>query len=159
MPARSAPAFRRPSLRLEEFFDGSAKGWGFTHSRFGTLSQHFDIKAQGKWNEATRTLLLNEVYLFDDGHRDVLEWRITRHSENRYSGTETNLKGEAQGEQSDNHFRWKYVRDVPQAGGGPTRMAFDDCFYLQEPKVLMARATVSRFGFEIGVITVTYLKS
>jgi len=97
--------------------------------------------------------------LFDDGHRDVLEWRITRHSENRYSGTETNLKGEAQGEQSDNHFRWKYVRDVPQAGGGPTRMAFDDCFYLQEPKVLMARATVSRFGFEIGVITVTYLKS
>lgn len=42
----SKSAFRRPQLKLEEFFDGSVKGFGFMHTRFGKLAQQFDISAE-----------------------------------------------------------------------------------------------------------------
>ena len=103
--------------------------------------------------------MLSEAYSFDDGHHDLLEWRITRLLEKRYSGREKRLVGNAKGDHADNQFRWRYVRDVPQSGGGTTRLSFDDVFYLQEPKVLLARASITRFGFEVGVINVTYLKA
>jgi hypothetical protein len=154
----SKSAFHRPQLKLEEFFDGSVKGFGFMHTRFGKLAQQFDISAEGPWNGKTLALTLTETYQFDDGHRDNLNWQITKLSETRYRGVEDRVKGEAEGEQSAHHFRWRYVRDVPQKGGKTTRLTFDDCFYLQSPNLLMARASVSRFGFEIGVITVSYVK-
>jgi hypothetical protein len=37
--------FRRPQLKLEEFFDGPVKGFGFMHTRFGKLAQEFQISA------------------------------------------------------------------------------------------------------------------
>jgi len=150
--------FRRPQLKLEEFFDGSVKGFGFMHTRFGKLAQQFDISADGRWDGKGRALALTETYQFDDGHRDELKWRITKLSDARYRGSEDRIKGEAEGEQSAHHFRWQYVRDVPQKGGSSTRLKFDDCFYLQSPNLLMARASVSRFGFEVGTITVSYIK-
>ena len=150
--------FRRPQLKLEDFFDGSVKGFGFMHTRFGKLAQQFDISADGQWNAEKQALALTETYQFDDGHRDELKWTITKLSETRYRGAEDRLKGEAEGEQSASHFRWRYVRDVPQKGGKTTRLTFDDCFYLQTPNLLLARASVSRFGFEVGIITVSYVK-
>jgi len=150
--------FHRPQLKLEDFFDGSVKGFGFTHTRFGNLAQQFDISADGQWNAEKQALALTEIYQFDDGHSDELKWQITKLSDSRYRGVEDCLKGEAEGEQSAHHFRWRYVRDVPQKGGKTTRLTFDDCFYLQSPNLLMARASVSRFGFEVGIITVSYVK-
>lgn len=151
--------FHRPQLKLEEFFEGSVKGFGFMHTRFGKRAQQFDISAEGRWDGKACALALTETYRFDDGHRDELKWRITKLSDTRYRGVEDRLKREAKGEQSAHHFRWRYVRDVPQNDGKTTRLTFDDCFYLQSPNLLMARASVSRFGFEVGIITVSYVKS
>ncbi len=150
--------FRRPQLKLEEFFDGPVKGFGFMHTRFGKLAQQFDISPDGQWNQKTKELALTETYQFDDGHRDDLKWQIRKLSDTRYRGAEDRIKGAAEGEQSAHHFRWRYVRDVPQKGGKSTRLTFDDCFYLQASNLLMARASVSRFGFEVGIITVSYIK-
>lgn len=154
----SKAALHRPQLKLEGFFDGSVKGFGFMHTRFGKVSQQFHISADGQWNAEKQVLALTETYQFDDGHRDELKWRITKLSDTAYRGVEDCLEREAEGEQSAHHFRWRYVRDVPQKGGSSTRLKFDDCFYLQSPNLLMARASVSRFGFEVGIITVSYIK-
>lgn len=155
----SKSAFHRPRLKLEEFFDGSVNGFGFMHTRFGKLAQQFDISAEGQWDAEKQILALTETYQFDDGYRDELKWQISKLSDTRYRGVEPRLKGDAEGEQWAHHFRWRYVRDVPQKGGKSTRLTFDDCFYLQSPKLLMARASVARFGFEVGIISVSYVKS
>lgn len=63
-----------PRLRLEEFFAGKLKGWGFTVSRFGNFQNSFRIDAQAHWDVAANTLKMTEFYKFDDGHNDPLDW-------------------------------------------------------------------------------------
>ncbi len=91
--SKPGQSLARPKLQLEAFFAGRARGWGFMHSRLGGLSQQFEIEAEGRWDEGARTLLLSEDYRFDDGHRDVLKWQITRKSPDHYVGKEPRLKG------------------------------------------------------------------
>jgi hypothetical protein len=151
-------ANRTPPLELERFFAGRSEGWGVMQSRSGTLLQQFRIEAEGSFDEATQTLRLEETYRFDDGHVDVLDWTIRRLGPGRYEGSEPRLTGPAQGEQAGNAFHWTYRRDVPQKEGGPRRLAFDDWFWLQPGPVLISRASVSRFGVELGTLSVFYRK-
>jgi hypothetical protein len=148
----------RGIFRLEEFFVGRISGWGFTHSRFGKLQNDFTIEAEGLWDGARNRLSLTEDYRFSDGHRDRLNWDIEKTSQHRYSGMEARLVGKAQGEQSEQSFRWRYRRSVPAKNGSTATLAFDDCFLWRDEDVVIARAAVSKLGFQIATITVFYLR-
>jgi hypothetical protein len=134
---------KRPILILEDFFQGSSKGWGIVQSRSGTLQRQFQIEAVGRWVEAERTLYLTETYRFDDGQIDRLEWRIRRLEYNRYEG---------------NAFHWRYRRNVPSKDAD-YNMTFDDWFWLQPGDVLIARASLTKLGFEVGTMSVFYQKT
>jgi hypothetical protein len=143
---------------LEDFFAGKLHGWGLTHTRFGKLANTFEIGAEGSWDSASKSLSLVERYRFDDGHADTLEWKIRKHDGSTYTGTEKRLVGEASGEQAENWYRWRYTRRVPGKNGAETRLTFDDCFYRLDDKVVMARASVKKFGFRVATISVFYQK-
>ena len=147
-------AGRSPPLVLEEFFAGRVEGWGILQSRFGTLRRQFRIEAEGEWDAGTRTLRLTETWRFDDGEEDVLDWTIRRTGPRSYEGHEPSLIGPARGTQAGNAFRWTYRRQAPSTGG--TRLFFDDWFWLQQGGVLIARASVQRFGLEIATMSVFY---
>ena len=149
---------KRPILVLEQFFDGTSKGWGIVQSRSGTLQRQFQIEAVGRWVEAERTLYLTETYRFDDGQIDRLEWRIRRLEDNRYEGNEPRLLGSAAGDQAGNAFHWRYRRNVPSKDGD-YNMTFDDWFWLQPGDVLIARASLTKLGFEVGTMSVFYQKT
>ena len=146
----------RPPLVLEDFFDGEIQGWGIQQSRFGRLRNEFEITATGTWEDGTQCLRLTEVYRFDDGFVDTLNWVIFKRSPTVYRGTESLVKGTASGEQQANWFRWRYHRKTPSSSGKATLLTFDDCFWLQNDGVLIARASVSRFGVEIATMSVFY---
>lgn len=153
-----ARAERPRTFVLEDIFSGRLRGWGITRSRFGKLANTFTIDAEGRWDPARKMLSLAETYDFDDGHRDRLDWSITRLGGGAYSGTETRLAGTARGEQSENWYRWRYSRRVPSKGGGETKLAFDDCFWMLDGGAVMAQAAVRKLGFRIATITVFYRK-
>jgi hypothetical protein len=148
----------RPELVLEQFFAGSTRGWGIVQDRFGRLQRQFHVEAQGEWNSAERTLRLTEVWSFDDGQVDRLEWRIRKLSPGQYRGSEPTLVGEAVGEQAGNAFRWRYTRRVPMSDGSDSRLNFDDWFWLQQGDVLISRAAIGRFGIEFASISLFYQK-
>lgn len=106
------------------------------------------------WDEPAQTLRLTETYRFDDGQVDRLEWAILRQEPGRYEGREPALVGTASGRQAGNAFHWVYQRRSPVADG--TRLGFDDWFWLQPDGVLIARASVRRFGLEIATMSVFY---
>ena len=151
-------ANREPRLQLERYFEGRSEGWGVMQSRFGTLLQQFQIEADGRFDAATQTLHLTETYRFDDGHVDELRWTIRQVETGRYEGVEPKLDGKANGRQAGNAFHWVYSRDVPQADGSERRLGFDDWFWLQPGNVLISRASVTKFGVEIGSLSVFYRK-
>jgi hypothetical protein len=149
---------KQPTLILERFFQGRAQGWGVMQSRFGAFQQQFRIEATGRWDEASRTLKLTEIYTFDDGHIDTLEWHITKQDSGRYEGKEPRIDGTAQGEQAGNAFHWTYTRRVPAKDGSESSNGFDDWFWLQDENTLIARASVTKLGVEVATLSVFYRK-
>jgi hypothetical protein len=101
---------------------------------------------------------LTETYRFDDGQVDRLEWRIRRLGNSRYEGSEPRLLDTAAGEQAGNAFHWQYRRNVPSRDGD-YNMTFDDWFWLQPNDVLIARASLTKLGFEVGTMSVFYQKT
>lgn len=53
---------------------------------------------------------------------------------------------------------WRYRRRVPTAGGSTSNLGFDDCFLLQDEKVVIARASVTKFATEIATLSVFYVR-
>ena len=149
---------KRPRFELETFFAGKLEGWGYTVSRFNTLQNQFKIAAKGKWHPATNTLALKETYTFDDGHTDVLNWTIVKQSATAYDGREDRIDGAAKGEQAGNAFHWTYKRDVPNRDGKTSSLGFDDWFWLQEPNVMVAHASMTKLGIEVARLSAFYRK-
>lgn len=149
----------RLNLVLEDFFAGETQGWGVSQNRWGKLQNQFAISAHGLWDADRRILQLTETYVFDDGHVDVVNWKIMREAKQRYVGRESTLVGSAKGEQRNNWFRWRYRRNVPGKGGSSSTLGFDDCFWLQEDGVLIARASITKLGIEVASMSVFYRKS
>lgn len=149
---------RKPALLLERYFSGTTLGWGIMQSRFGALQRQFRIEASGRWDEPSRTLSLTETYHFDDGQIDRLDWTIMKRDDHRYEGRETRIEDVAQGEQAGNAYHWRYSRSVPAKDGSETLLGFDDWFWLQDERTLVARASVTKLGIEIATLSVFYRK-
>ena len=66
--------------------------------------------------------------------------------------------GTAVGEAYGNALNWRYDMDL-KVGEGTLRVHFNDWMFLQESGVLVNRARVSKFGIEIGEVTLFFQKS
>lgn len=147
-----------PIFRLEDFFHGKLKGWGTTLSRFGALENRFRIEAEGIYDPAAHTLALRETYTFDDGHIDTLVWTIIKRSDTTYEGREALIEGLAEGTQSGAAFQWRYARAVPDKDGEKTSFGFNDWFWLIEPDVMVAHASLTKLGIEVATLNAFYQK-
>lgn len=127
--------------------------------RSGSLTNQFIIQARATWNGSNSTLSLEEIYRFDDGHVDTLNWSIVRSSHAEYCGNESRLLGTALGKQEENRFEWKYTRKVPQRLGSGSVLTYSDWFLLTSDTVLLAQARVTKWGFHVATIAVVYTKT
>src|SRR3954454_948767 len=134
----------RPEFLPEEFFLGKLEGWAVFESLVGGLQQRATISAVGEWDIASQAVAFTETYTFDDGHTDTLNWTIRKVADGKYTGRESLLDGQADGEQAGCAFHWKYTRDVPQADGTKTKLNFDDWFYCIDERACIVRGSAGR---------------
>ncbi|HQS17222.1 DUF3833 family protein [Reyranella sp.] len=147
-----------PELLPETYLAGDLEGWGVVERVTGGLQQRFTVKAQGTWDEAARILHFVETWTFDDGRQDTLTWRISKLASERYSGQESRLDGEAEGDRAGCAFHWRYTRDTPQGGGDDKSMVlnFNDWFYRIDERVVMVRGSAGRAGIPFSILHATY---
>lgn len=148
-------ADNEPTLVLEDYFAGRTRAWGIFEDRFGNLRRQFTVDIDGVWDGSVLTL--DERFLYDDGERDRRVWRLVKTGERTYEGTAADVVGAAHGETGGNAFNFRYRLDM-KVGDGTWRVDFDDWMYLQPDGVLLNRAKVSKFGFELGVVTIAFSK-
>lgn len=146
---------REPRLVLEDYFQGKTYAWGMFEDRFGEVRRQFKVEIDGRWDPASRTLTLDEYFLYDDGERDKRTWVITKHDDNRYTGTFAEVVGEAEGQVRGNALNWVYTMDL-KVGDGSWRVKFDDWMFLQPDGVMINKATVKKWGFELGQVTLFF---
>ena len=143
-----------PVYRPEDFLAGRLEGWGILEKITGGLQQRFTVQAEGVFDGSV--LSFRETWTFDDGHVDTLAWTITPLGGGKYSGSETRIDGEAEGDQAGCAFHWRYSRDTPQKDGSSTTLNFNDWFYRIDDRIVIVKGTAGRLGLPFGTAHVTY---
>ena len=145
----------KPELILEDYFSGKVKAWGMFHDRFGNLKRSFTVDILGEIEDDVLTL--NENFIYNDGETETRIWKIKILGENNYSGTAADVLGEAVGKSSGNALNWRYSLNL-KVKDSLVKVDFDDWMFLQDRNILINRAEVKKWGINIGVVSITFLK-
>ena len=147
---------KKPLFVLEEDFKGNVDAWGLFYDRFGNLKRQFNVKIKGTWDG--KTLVLDEKFKYDDGEKDQRIWKITKINDQKYIGQADDVVGNAVGISNGNALNWSYelLLTVKEK---TFKVKFDDWMFLQDKGVLINRAEISKFGINLGVVYITFLKS
>ncbi len=145
-----------PRFVLEDYFLGTSRAYGLFEDRFGTVRRQFVVTIVGRMEGDE--LVLEEDFVYRDGEIDRRVWRITRQPDGTYRGRADDIVGEAIGVASGNALNWAYRMDL-KVGDRTWRVAFDDWMFLQDDGVLLNRARVSKWGLEIGSVSLAFVRS
>lgn len=143
-----------PVLDLAGYFNGTVDGWGMFQDRSGKVLKRFHVRIDCTWQGAEGTL--DEHFEYADGNLENRVWRIVKDGD-RYRGTAGDVVGTAQGTAQGNALHWNYVLAVP-IDGSTWQMDMDDWMYLIDEKTMLNRTTMSKFGIEVGEVTLAFRK-
>ena len=151
---------RQPGLDLAEFFAGDSVAYGIFEDRFGNLRRQFRVNMTGTVEGDTLTLV--EDFLYDDGERADRTWVIRRTGTDdrgivSYEGAAADVTSTARGRVAGNALNWEYDV-VLNMSGSEVKVHFDDWIYRQDEDVAINRAFISKFGIEIGSVTIVFLR-
>ena len=142
-----------PHFLPEEYFAQRLDAYGVFVDRFGTIRRQFNVEVKG-----TRTsdgFILDEDFLYDDGERETRRWVVTALGNGRYRGECNDVVGVAVGKCADNMLSWRYDFRLAMYGR-KVKVRFDDVMVLQGGGVMVNRATVSKAGFRLGEVLLTF---
>ena len=180
-------AAEKPVLDMRQYFNGTVDAYGVFTDRAGKVVKRFTVVMKCSWQgpPGSETGVLDEDFTYSDGTKDRRIWTLKRTPDGRYTGTAADVLGQAAGEEKGNAFRWGYTLKLPvdgpsdagppqsasaPSGGSAVREAtsvgarrvievqFDDWMYLMNDKVLLNKAEMSKFGFKLGEVTLSFVK-
>ncbi|MDX1593984.1 MAG: DUF3833 domain-containing protein [Gammaproteobacteria bacterium] len=144
-----------PALVLEEYFAGPVRAWGIVQDRSGKVRRRFTVDMHGAWEGDT--FVLDEEFVFADGERMNRTWRIRRIDAHHYEGTAGDIVGVARGRAEGMALHWRYTLEL-EVGDREVEVDFDDWLFAHEDGVVINRATMRKFGFRVGELTVFFRK-
>lgn len=154
-PAPSDYARETPKLDLRQYFNGPLIAHGLFTDRAGKVQRRFVVRLKGTWVGEVGTL--EEDFDYSDGKKERRVWTITHLGDGKYTGTAGDVLGVAQGEAAGNALRWAYTLKLP-VDGSVYEVQFDDWMYLMNDKVMLNKAQMSKFGFKLGEVTLSFEK-
>ncbi len=159
---------KNPEFKINQFFNGDLVAYGMLRDRSGKVIRQFQAGLKGSWKNDEQGLLvgtLDEIFWFDDGEKQTRTWTMTPTAKtsttntgsNDYIGTASDVKGEAVIQSSGNAVRLAYDLIVPYKGDSLV-VSMDDWMYLISPNVLINETVMTKWGFEVGKVTVMIMK-
>jgi hypothetical protein len=158
-PQVSDYAAEKPTLDLRQYFNGTVDAYGVFTDRSGKVVKRFTVVMNCSWQGApgAEVGVLDEQFTYSDGTQDRRVWTLQRQPDGRYTGTAGDVVGEATGQEKGNAFRWGYTLKLP-VDGRTIEVQFDDWMYLVSDKVMLNKAEMSKFGFKLGEVTLSFVK-
>jgi len=146
---------QKPKLIIEEYLSGNVKAWGILQNRSGKVTRQFSADLNGKWDG--KKLILDEKFNWNDGEVQTRKWTIDKIDEHNYEGTAGDVVGKAKGYSYGPAFKFEYVLLVP-VKGKEMKITFDDWIFMQDERVAINRATMTKFGIKVAELTVMFVK-
>lgn len=144
-----------PKLDLVNYFVGKTDAWGMFQKRSGEVVKRFHVEITGTHSDGK--LVLDEQFTYDDGSKQQRIWTLTQTSDGAWRGTAADVKGEAAGKVAGNALNWQYTMLLP-VDGKTYEVQFDDWMFLMDEKSMLNRASMRKFGFELGEVTLFFRK-
>lgn len=145
-----------PKLDLFEYFSGHTTGYGIVQNRKGELTREFKVEILGEVDEQG-ALVLTEDFDWSDGEKSQRIWIITKSDPHNYSGTTEDVEGEAKGTLYGNVLNWRYTVNLT-VNEATWKIAFDDWMFLVNEQLLLNKASLTKFGFRVGEVTIVFQK-
>ena len=144
-----------PRLDLRGYFDGTVDAWGIFTDRGGKVVKRFTVAMNCSWQGDEG--LLDEAFSYSDGTSQRRIWRLRQLADGHYTGRADDVVGQASGRQVGNAFQWRYTLALP-VDGRVIEVQMDDWMYLMSDRVLLNKATMSKFGVKLGEVTLSFTK-
>ena len=148
-------ANEQPTLDLQQYFNGTLDAYGVFTDRSGAVVKRFTVLMQCTWTGDQG--VLDEQFTYSDGTKQTRIWRLTKTGNGRFVGRADDVVGDAQGESRGNAFHWTYTMRLP-VDNSVYDVQFDDWMYLMTDKVMLNKATMSKFGVRLGEVTLSFTK-
>ena len=145
----------KPVLDLRQYFNGTLDAYGVFTDRSGKVVKRFTVVMRCSWTGDEG--VLDEDFVYSDGTTQKRIWRLKHLGNGRYEGRADDVVGVAQGQTAGNAFRWGYTLALP-VDGKVWEVQFDDWMYLMDPRVMLNKAAMSKFGIHLGEVTLSFVK-
>ena len=164
LSACSAPSVtqyvhEKPNLDLSEYFNGTIDAYGIFTDRSGEVKKRFTVLLVAQWKvvDGKKIGTLDESFEYSDGTKQKRIWTLTETAAGKYIGRADDVVGEALGESAGNALNWAYTLALP-VDGTIYHVQFNDWMYLVTPKVMLNKAKMSKFGIDLGEVTLSFYK-
>ncbi len=148
-------ASEKPALELRDYFNGTLDAYGIFTDRSGKVVKRFTVVITCTWSGDDG--VLDEDFTYSDGTRQRRVWRLKHRGSGRYTGQADDIVGQADGRQSGNAFNWIYTMALP-VDGTVYEVQFDDWMYLVNDKNMINKASMRKFGWRLGEVTLSFTK-
>jgi Protein of unknown function (DUF3833) len=183
----SGYATEKPVLDLRQYFNGTLDAYGVFTDRSGIVIKRFTVVMNCSWQGNEGVLDEDFTYSDGTKQKRIwrLTRSVDAQGQGQYTGRADDVVGIATGQERGNAFHWTYTMALPVGGkpsdagppqgastpsGGSTareaasvgativNVDFDDWMYLMTDKVMLNKATMSKFGFRLGEVTLSFFK-
>lgn len=147
---------RKPTLVLENYLNGKMKAHGLFMKRSGVVDRTFVVQLNTTWKGNVGTLI--EDFDWSDGTKTSRTWTITKQTDGTYIGTASDVIGQAIGESAGNAFHWTYDLRLP-VGEKTYDIHFEDWMFLVDQQTLINKAVMTKYGFRVGEVLISFDKN
>ena len=151
-----------PVLDMRQYFNGTIDAYGVFTDRSGAVVKRFTVVMTCSWSgpAGQEEGVLDEDFTYSDGTKQRRIWRLQRQGGTgpaKYVGRADDVVGQALGEEAGNAFYWHYTLNLP-VDGRVIEVQFEDWMYLMNERVMLNKATMSKFGVKLGEVTLAFTK-
>ena len=145
-----------PKINLNEFFNGKLLAHGIVQDRSGKVINRFKVNIVASWKDDIATL--DEKFVYSDGSRSSRIWKLKKIGSNQFEGTAGDVEGIADGETAGNAFYFVYDLNLP-VDDSTYVINFEDWMFLMDENTLLSRSYMSKWGFDVGEVTLVMTKT
>lgn len=148
-----------PKLIIAEYFNGDLTAHGIIKNRTGEVIRHFNVTMTGTWDK-NGTGTLAEKFEFDDKSIEYRTWTFkpNKSAQGGYSAKANDTLSETLIEVDGNAFFMKYDLMINYKGDD-IDVQIDDKMYLVNENIMINESIMTKYGIEVGYITLTIIKN
>jgi hypothetical protein len=152
MLAITPPAPEGLVFQPDRFFLSETTGRGVVRDFSGRLIDRCRIDTVGRWDHQSGAMHFDEIFAYDSGRIDTLNWAFAPDAQGRMTATEISVTSPVRGWREGGDYRLRFRRaGAPPLSG--VKLTFDTRFSPMEPDLVLKFVRVKLFGVPMGTMT------